>query len=72
MEKGGDPAGVKTEAYEYKYSKSGEVEYQFHDEHIRLRTGDSMLFDGRLPHTPRNIGSDKAVILVIYFFEGED
>jgi len=61
---------VETEAFEYKYVISGEVEYQFETEHIRLKAGDSMLFDGRIPHTPRNIGSDKAMMLVVYFFEG--
>ncbi len=60
---------VETEAFEYKYVLSGEIDYQFEQETIHLQTGDSMLFDGRIPHTPRNLGSEKAIILVIYFFE---
>ncbi len=60
---------VETQAFEYKYILSGEVEYQFEDEQIRLGAGDSMLFDGRIPHTPRNIGAYNAIMLVIYFFE---
>ncbi|GGG82166.1 transcriptional regulator [Parapedobacter pyrenivorans] len=60
---------VETEAFEYKYMLSGEVEYQFEHENIRLSAGDSMLFDGRIPHTPKNIGAYNAVMLVIYFFE---
>lgn len=60
---------VETEAFEYKYILSGEIEYQFEQERIRLNAGDSMLFDGRIPHTPHNIGSYKAVMLVVYFFE---
>ena len=60
---------VETEAFEYKYMLSGEVEYQFEHENIRLSAGDSMLFDGRIPHTPKNIGAYKAIMLVIYFFE---
>ncbi|WEK34302.1 MAG: XRE family transcriptional regulator [Candidatus Pseudobacter hemicellulosilyticus] len=60
---------VETEAFEYKYILAGEIEYQFEHERIRLNAGDSMLFDGRIPHTPHNIGSYKAVMLVIYFFE---
>jgi len=71
LEKGADRPVVKTEAYEYKYILSGEVEYQFENERIRLGEGDSMLFDGRLAHTPRNTGAEKAVMLVVYFFEGE-
>lgn len=61
---------VETEAFEYKYILSGEIEYQFEKETILLEAGDSMLFDGRIPHTPRNIGSGKAMMLVVYFFEG--
>ncbi|WP_257658513.1 helix-turn-helix domain-containing protein [Parapedobacter lycopersici] len=61
---------VETEAFEYKYILSGEIEYQFEQEVVRLKAGDSMLFDGRIPHTPKNIGGEKAMVLVIYFFEG--
>jgi transcriptional regulator with XRE-family HTH domain len=60
---------VETEAFEYKYVISGEIEYQFNDEKIILNQGDSMLFDGRIPHTPKNIGTQTAYMLVIYFFE---
>ncbi len=60
---------VETEAFEYKYILHGEVEYQFGKEKIILNEGDSVLFDGRLPHTPKNPGTTKAAILVIYFFE---
>lgn len=63
---------VKTEAFEYKYVLSGEIEYQFEHEIIFLSTGDSLLFDGRIPHSPRNIGASTAVIIVIYFFEDHD
>jgi len=69
LEPGADRPVVTTEGYEFKYVQSGEVEYQFENECIRLNAGDSMLFDGRLPHTPRNVGKEKAVMLVIYFFE---
>src|SRR3569833_3282206 len=47
---------VETDAWEYKYILSGDIEYLFNDEKIRLRQGDSMLFDGRIPHTPVNNG----------------
>ncbi len=60
---------VETQAFEYKYILSGEIEYQFEHERIHLNAGDSMLFDGRIPHTPHNIGSGKAVMLIVYFFE---
>jgi len=60
---------VETDAYEYKYILSGEVEYQFNEERIHLKQGDSILFDGRIPHTPVNLGNNAASMLVFYFFE---
>jgi transcriptional regulator with XRE-family HTH domain len=63
---------VQTEAFEYKYVIAGKVEYQFEKENIIVETGDSMLFDGRLMHTPRNLGKTTATMLVVYFFEDQD
>ncbi|PUZ28696.1 XRE family transcriptional regulator [Chitinophaga parva] len=63
---------VQTEAFEYKFIVSGEIEYIFEKEQILLRAGDSMLFDGRLSHTPRNVGTTPASMLVVYFFEERD
>jgi len=60
---------VETDAFEYKYVLAGEIEYQFNEEKIALKQGDSMLFDGRIPHTPKNLGTTTASMLVIYFFE---
>jgi transcriptional regulator with XRE-family HTH domain len=60
---------VETDAFEYKFVLTGEVEYQFNNEKIILNQGDSMLFDGRVPHTPKNHGTTDAVMLVVYFFE---
>ncbi|WP_121808789.1 helix-turn-helix domain-containing protein [Mucilaginibacter kameinonensis] len=60
---------VETEAFEYKYILSGTIAYQFNDDVITLNQGDSMLFDGRIPHTPKNTGNITASMLVVYFFE---
>ncbi|QNL50207.1 helix-turn-helix transcriptional regulator [Olivibacter sp. SDN3] len=60
---------VETMALEYNYILSGEIAYRFEDESVRMSAGDSVLFDGRIPHTPKNMGSYKAVMLVVYFFE---
>lgn len=60
---------VETEAYEYKYILNGIVEYQIGEDTYILNQGDSMLFDGRIPHTPKNKGTEKASMLVVYFFE---
>lgn len=72
LEPGSQRPMVETDAFEYKYVLSGEIEYQFEHEIIFLSAGDSLLFDGRIPHTPRNIGTCTAVIIVIYFFEDHD
>lgn len=60
---------VETEAFEYKYILSGQIAYQFNDDTITLNQGDSMLFDGRISHTPKNMGDTTASMLVVYFFE---
>jgi len=60
---------IQTDAFEYKYILNGAIDYHFGDEVYHLKQGDSMLFDGRMPHTPKNSGKDKASMLVIYFFE---
>ncbi len=69
LQPGADRPLVETDAFEYKYVLNGEIEYQFNDKKIELSQGDSMLFDGRIPHTPKNTGTAVASILVIYFFE---
>ena len=60
---------VVTEAFEYKYIISGAVEYQFEDKSYKLNQGDSILFDGRIPHTPVNNSNESCSMLIIYFFE---
>jgi transcriptional regulator with XRE-family HTH domain len=69
LEPGAERPMVETEAFEYKYVLSGEIVYQFNNEQITLSQGDSLLFDGRIPHTPQNLTSQPATILVVYFFE---
>jgi transcriptional regulator with XRE-family HTH domain len=60
---------VTTDAYEYKYLIAGSVQFDFEDQQIEFNRGDSILFDGRIPHSPRNVGTEKAIMLAIYFFE---
>ncbi|MDI3321242.1 helix-turn-helix domain-containing protein [Pinibacter soli] len=72
LQPGANRPMVQTEAFEYKYVIAGKVEYQFEKENIIVETGDSMLFDGRLMHTPLNLGKTTATMLVVYFFEKQD
>lgn len=59
---------VETDAYEFKYMLSGECIYNIGDEEILLKEGDSIFFDGRIPHVPVNRGKIAAKMLVLYFF----
>ncbi|OJV50894.1 MAG: XRE family transcriptional regulator [Bacteroidetes bacterium 43-16] len=59
---------VVTDAFEYKYMIQGECEYLINGETYALSEGDSLFFDGRLPHLPRNTGTDKCIMLIVYFF----
>jgi transcriptional regulator with XRE-family HTH domain len=59
---------VKTDAYEYKYILKGEVNYMINGSYYHLKEGDSLFFDGRLPHVPENTGDSPCSMLVVYFF----
>ncbi len=57
---------VTTDGYEFKYILKGEVEYHLGDEIIKLEEGDSILFNGNIPHVPVNNSNDTVSMLVIY------
>jgi transcriptional regulator with XRE-family HTH domain len=59
---------VSTEAYEYKYILKGSVDYHINGQVYSLNEGDSLFFDGRLPHVPKNTGRIPCEMLIIYFF----
>ena len=59
---------VTTEAFEYKYILSGEVEYLINGDTFHLKEGDSLFFDGRLSHVPNNKTDKPCVMLIVYFF----
>ncbi|SHI43851.1 helix-turn-helix domain-containing protein [Pseudozobellia thermophila] len=59
---------VTTDAFEFKYILSGECYYRIGDDEVLLREGDSIFFDGRIPHVPVNRASVASKMLVMYFF----
>lgn len=59
---------VTTDAFEFKYMLSGECFYIIGNEEILLKEGDSILFNGKIPHVPVCSGLVSAKMLVIYFF----
>lgn len=59
---------VSTDAFEFKYIIQGQCEYLVNGEKYLLQEGDSLFFDGRLPHLPKNKGMEKCLMLIVYFF----
>ena len=59
---------VETDAFEFKYILSGNCTYLIGDEKIELKEGDSIFFDGRIPHVPRNLEKKSCRMLVFYFY----
>lgn len=59
---------VTTSAFEYIYLISGVVDYVLGDQVFNMKDGDSLFFDGNIPHVPRNKSNDTAILLVFYLF----
>jgi mannose-6-phosphate isomerase-like protein (cupin superfamily) len=50
---------------EFLYVLRGEIEMEFADRKVRLKAGDSIYFEGHLPHRQRSICPDTATLIVI-------
>lgn len=59
---------VTTAAFEYLYVITGNIDYYLGDQVFPLRAGDSIFFDGNIPHVPVNSTDDKVLYLVLYLF----
>lgn len=59
---------VVTDAFEFKYILTGECYYVIGDQEVLLKEGDSIFFDGRIPHVPINKGTVASKMLVVYYF----
>lgn len=59
---------VSVDAYEFKYVLEGEINYQIDEEFILLKKGDTLLYDGRIPHVPHNDTDQPAKMLVLYLY----
>jgi len=66
LEPGSHREPVTTDGYEFKYILKGQVDYHLGQEVICLQEGDSLFFNGRIPHVPVNSGTETASMLVIY------
>lgn len=63
---------VSVDAYEFKYVLEGEINYQIDEEFILLKKGDTLLYDGRIPHVPHNNTDQSAKMLVLYLYSDTD
>lgn len=68
IEPGSEHTMVSVEALEFKFLLKGHLQYQIEEEVITLQPGDSLFYDGRLPHVPRNEGTETAQVLVLSLF----
>lgn len=57
---------VTTNGDEFIYVISGRVEFVIDKDRIPLAAGDSLYFEGSIPHHPENNTNRKAVLLVVY------
>ncbi|MFV9551793.1 helix-turn-helix domain-containing protein [Algibacter sp. PT7-4] len=58
---------VTTDGYEYIFLIKGDIKYKLENKTFNLKEGDSLYFDGRIPHVPENNLDTESVLLVIYF-----
>lgn len=61
-------AAVSTVAFEYIYLISGNINYHLGDKIFEMQEGDSLFFDGNIPHVPVNNTDTTATMLVFYLF----
>lgn len=59
---------ITTDAWEYKYVIKGSITYIIDNEEVTLKEGDSLYFNGRLPHVPINKTQEECIMLVLYFY----
>ncbi|MFH1477901.1 MAG: XRE family transcriptional regulator [Verrucomicrobiota bacterium] len=69
LEPGAKRKPVSTDGCEFIFMLKGKIMFQVGNETIKLSAGDAFYFDGHLPHTPRNISSTTAELLVIYLLK---
>jgi transcriptional regulator with XRE-family HTH domain len=60
---------VTTDAYEFIYVIKGQTEYRVNGQTLILEEGDSLFFDGRLLHVPKNKTDESCLLLVLFFFD---
>lgn len=62
---------VTTDGLEFIYLIEGKIDYLMKNETFTMEEGDSLFFDGRIPHLKKNPYGETARILVLYFLESQ-
>ena len=57
---------VVTDGYTFLYLVEGNIEYIMENDNVQLKKGDSLFFDGKIPHVPKNRGTQTAILLIVY------
>lgn len=66
LEPGAKREKVVTDGFTFIYLIDGDVDYLLDKDVISFKTGDSLFFDGKIPHVPQNNSTKTAILLVIY------
>jgi transcriptional regulator with XRE-family HTH domain len=62
---------VVTNGYTYLYLLQGKVDYFLDREILTLHEGDSLFFNGNVPHVPKNNSGSQVRMLVVYILSSE-
>jgi len=62
---------VTTNGDEFVFMLSGEIVFHLDNEQVVLKEGDSLYFEGSIPHHPENKTGKKAVLIVLYSIKME-
>jgi len=60
---------VTTEGDQFILILQGRIDYLLDRERLTLEEGDSLFFDGNIPHVPENPSAEPAVLLAIYLLK---
>ncbi len=71
LQPGSQREPVTTDGSEFKYVLKGEVEYHLGNDTVLLQTGDSLFFNGQIPHVPVNRTTEPASLLGIYLLSAQ-
>lgn len=58
---------LTNDGYELVYVLKGSVQYRINDSTLELKRGDTLLFDGAIPHSVHNLSSKQAELFKVYF-----